>query len=98
MTDETTTTKKKKKKAKKPTSDIKKKVAKKISRGEDIGSPDAMIVRSQSSVEIERDAKGNVKFKIKVYLDDPMLAAAEALKVKNLLDEKLGLTEENSEE
>ena len=65
---------------------LKKKLAAK--KQEDIGQPDALIVRSQSSVTIEKDAKDNMKWKIKVYFDDPGIAAAEAHKIDMWLKEK----------
>lgn len=74
----------------------KKKVKKKLAKNksEDLGQPDALIVRSQSSVEITKDAKGGMKWAIKVYLDDPAIAAAEAHKVDMWLKEKYGLVED----
>lgn len=75
---------------------VKKKLAKK--RGDDMGQPDSLIVRSQSSVEIEKDAKDNMKWKIKVYLDDPALAAAEAHQVDMWLKEKYGMLDDEEDE
>jgi len=78
--------------------DLKEKVKKKKANkrsGEDFGQPDAMLVRSQSSVEIEKDAKGNMKWKIKVYHDDPALAAAVAHQIDMKLKENYGFLEED---
>lgn len=51
--------------------------------------PDAIVLRSQSSVEITKDAKGNIKFCIKVYDDNPFEAAKKATEIYEQLEEGL---------
>lgn len=78
------------------TEEKKKKLKKKIAskRTEDHGSADSLIVRSQSSVEVTKDAKDGMKWVIKVYCDDPAIAAAEAHKTDMWLKEKYGMLDE----
>ena len=45
--------------------------------------------RSQPSVEIKRDGKGNVSFAVKVYGDDVMDAMERACEVASMLDTRL---------
>ena len=54
---------------------------KKIANGEDIGKPDALIVRSQTSVTLKKGAKGEATWEIKIYGDDPDVAAEKALEL-----------------
>ena len=44
--------------------------------------------RSQPSVEIKKDAKGQVSFTVKVYRDSPVAAAKEAKEVFADLEKK----------
>lgn len=46
------------------------------------------LVRSQSSVEVKRDAKGVVSFAVKVYHDEPDKAAAVAAALADKLSKK----------
>ena len=50
----------------------------------------SIIKRSQPSVEIKKDAKGIKSFVVKVYRDDPVEAAKEAVKVVKQLEEEFG--------
>lgn len=57
-------------------------------KSESMDKPDGVqLVRSQPSVEIKRDAKGQVQYTVKVYHDDPSMAFEEAQKVMKWLDE-----------
>lgn len=50
--------------------------------------PDAVMVQSQSSVEITKDAKGSVKFMVKIYSTDPFEAAKMAKDIYDDLENK----------
>ena len=50
----------------------------------------ALMKRSQPSVEIKKDAKGQLSFTVKVYDDDPMEAATKGMEVMKTLTEKMG--------
>ena len=60
------------------------------SKPEDLKEVVGEMVRSQSSVEITRDAKGAAKFCVKVYADDVGEAQEKALKTLRDLDGALG--------
>lgn len=50
----------------------------------------SMMKRSQPSVEIKKDAKGQLSYTVKVYDDDPMEAATKGMEVMKTLTEKMG--------
>ena len=52
--------------------------------------PDALVVRSQSSVTLKKDSKGKAVWEIKVYSDNPQAAADEALKLHKKFEEEFG--------
>lgn len=53
--------------------------------------PDVIVVRSLSSVEISVDSKGQFKPTVKIYDEDPEIAADKAVKlVKEILDKLEG--------
>lgn len=53
--------------------------------------PDAVRVTSQSSVEITKDSKGQIKTTVKVYHDNPEEAAKLAEKIFKELEENLNV-------
>lgn len=65
-----------------------KKIAKAVAEGSDIGKPDAMIVRSQSSVVVKLGAKGGVTWEVKVYADDPAEATKKAIEEHTKLSQQ----------
>jgi len=66
----------------------KKKAKAKVGKAEVVAEELAVVKRSQPSVEIKRDAKGNVSYTVKVYDDDPEVAVAMALDAIAELDRK----------
>jgi len=82
-------TEKKSKKTKKKK--LSKGVKKGLADGGDFGNPDALVVRSQSSVEMKRDKNGAVTWTIKCYMDDPQDAAEKAVEVNEYLSEEYPL-------
>lgn len=63
--------------------------AKAVKNGQDLGKPDAMVVRSQSSVVVKTSAKGDASWEIKVYSDNPEEAAAKAVELHKKLKKDL---------
>jgi len=51
----------------------------------------SMMKRSQPSVEIKKDAKGQLSYTVKVYDDDPMEAAIKAREVIEKLEKEIGV-------
>ena len=51
----------------------------------------ALMKRSQPSVEIKKDAKGQLSYTVKVYDDDPMEAAIKAREVIEKLEKEIGV-------
>ena len=54
-----------------------------------VEQPNAVLERSQPSVEIKRDPKGNAVFTVKAYADTMKEALREALDAFNQLSKKL---------
>jgi hypothetical protein len=52
---------------------------------------DVVLKRSQPSVEIKRDAKGQLSYTIKVYADDIQTAVKQAVEFQRGLDKELDL-------
>lgn len=52
---------------------------------------EAILVRSQSSVEVKRDAKGACSFTIKVYNDDPLVAVDKVIELASKLHAAYGV-------
>ena len=51
----------------------------------------ALMKRSQPSVEIKKDAQGQLSYTVKVYDDDPMEAAIKAREVIEKLEKEIGV-------
>jgi len=60
----------------------------KVKDGQNLGKPDAMIVRSQSSCVVKEGSKG-ATWEIKVYDDDCHAAAKKALDIHNKMKKDL---------
>ncbi|GEM_PF-4313989 len=52
------------------------------------------LVRSQSSVQIETDSKGVKKYLVKVYDDNPDVAAKKALELSEMIEKKINKGDE----
>lgn len=57
--------------------------------GPEATQPEVTLVRSQSSVQIETDSKGAKKYSVKVYDDDPEVAAKKALELSEMIESKI---------
>jgi len=89
---------KKKKRGRPKKEKISKKAKKKLAHDEELNPPDAMIVRSQSSVEIKRGKDGSYSYNIKSYANEAMAAAKEAVKVDTYLQKEYLPDDEEDDE
>lgn len=64
-------------------------MSKKKAKSETVEEEVNIMKRSQPSVEIKQDAKGNVSFAVKVYDDSPSKAKIEAVKVFQALQDEM---------